>query len=246
MTIRRDEVRFDTLVTGKTIHSNIPWESRVGMILTSSVLPNMPPVLSVPSSDISLEGVEGDAAPASGILEIRNTGGTGLKWTARSAAAWLALTPREGKVWEEPEKVGLSADVSNLDEGNYATRITVESPGTQGSPRDIHVALKVLPPPIFAPLDFSAKLQSREIMDLHRDVIVFTWAPDPRNRRIAGYKLSLLEESGRYTLLATIGSQAVRYILRFVPPGFRAFHFSLAAFDAKEREGPAALTSVET
>jgi hypothetical protein len=246
MTIRKDDVRFDTLVTGETLHSNLPKESRVGMILNSSVLPNMPPVLSVQSSDISLESVEGDAVPASGILEIRNAGGMGMRWTARSAAAWLALAPREGKVWEEPEKVVLAADVSKLDEGNYATRITVESPGTQGSPRDIQVALKVLPPPIFAPIDFSGKLQSREIMGLHRDVIVFTWAPDPRNRRIAGYKLSLLEESGRLTLLATIGSQAGRHILRFVPPGFRAYHFSLVAFDAKGREGPAALTSIRT
>jgi hypothetical protein len=79
-------------------------------------------------------------------LDITNTGGGTLDWTAGNLSAWLTLDPTSGL---GDATVTMSFDVSGLVAGVYYDTITVSDPAATNNPQKATVQLTVnVPPPV--------------------------------------------------------------------------------------------------
>lgn len=101
------------------------------------------PVLTLSQTGFFFSGNLGGANPTAASLNITNTGGGTLSFTAASDSAWLTVTPSSGAA---PQTLQLSAATSGLAMGTYTGHVTVTSAGSSGSPATITVTLKVVMP----------------------------------------------------------------------------------------------------
>ena len=104
------------------------------------------PVLSVSPNSISFSGQAGGTNPAAQTVNVSNTGGGTLNWTAAATQSWLGLSPGSGAA---PASFSATANLAGLAAGNYSDTITVTSAGVSGSPQLVSVSLVVsaAPPP---------------------------------------------------------------------------------------------------
>lgn len=103
-----------------------------------------PPSIGLSASSFTFSGQQGAANPGNQTLDITNTGGGVLTWTATDDAAWLTLTPSSGN---GAATVTLSVNTGGLAAGTYTGTITVTAPGAVNTPRTATVTLTVTPPP---------------------------------------------------------------------------------------------------
>jgi Concanavalin A-like lectin/glucanases superfamily/Viral BACON domain len=105
-----------------------------------------PPTLSVSPSSLSFTGTVGAASPAAKTLNVTNTGGGTLSYTASDNASWLAVTPTSGTA---PGTLSVSVTTAGLAQGTYNGAVTVTASGAGGSPATIPVTFTVsnTPPP---------------------------------------------------------------------------------------------------
>ncbi len=109
---------------------------------TSGSLPPSPTIAYSPTS-LAFSGVQGGSNPATQALNITNSGGGTLSWTASSNAAWLTLTPASGTA---PSTVTVSASISGLSAGTYNGTITITATGATNTPQTVPVTLTVQAP----------------------------------------------------------------------------------------------------
>lgn len=101
------------------------------------------PVLSVTPSVLAFTAVPGGSDPAPATVNVANTGGGTLNFTAATDSSWLTVSPLSGTA---PQALQVSVTGSGLALGTYTGHATVTSSGTQGSPAVVTVNLTIAKP----------------------------------------------------------------------------------------------------
>ncbi|MEO8592835.1 MAG: Ig-like domain-containing protein [Candidatus Solibacter sp.] len=112
----------------------------VTITLNLGVAPN----LTLSATALSFNGTAGAANPAGQSVNITNSGGASLVWTAAKTQSWLGLSPSGGTA---PSSLGITVDTTGRAAGTYNDTITVTGTGSTGSPQTISVTLTLIPPP---------------------------------------------------------------------------------------------------
>ena len=111
------------------------------------------PILAVSQITLSFSATQGgDTNPAASAVNVTNTGGGSLSFTASSDSAWLAVTPTSGTA---PQALQISAILGTTVAGTYTGHVTVTAAGAQSSPATITVTFNVSPPTAPPALSFS-------------------------------------------------------------------------------------------
>ena len=103
-----------------------------------------PTTLSVSPGSLSFSSHVGGGNPAAKTLNVANTGGGTLSYTATDDATWLAVTPASGTA---PGSLSVSVNTAGLTQGTYTGAVTVSAAGAVGSPATIPVTFTVSPTP---------------------------------------------------------------------------------------------------
>jgi hypothetical protein len=131
----------------------------VPVTLTVSPAPP-PPALSVAPLSLSFSGQAGGANPGPQSIQINNTGGGTLSFTASKSQSWLTVSPSSGSA---PNTLTASVNIASLQAGSYSDSIQVSAAGAQNSPQTVGVTLTVSsgsPPSSGAPAIFFTDLTS--------------------------------------------------------------------------------------
>jgi hypothetical protein len=106
--------------------------------------PPAPAVLSATPSTLSFTATQGGSNPAARTIDVANTGGGQMNWTASESAPWLSVAPASGT---NAGTVSVTPSITGLTAGTYTTDVTLAAAGATGSPRSVAVTLTVDPPP---------------------------------------------------------------------------------------------------
>ncbi|MEX2154971.1 MAG: BACON domain-containing carbohydrate-binding protein [Gemmatimonadaceae bacterium] len=101
------------------------------------------PAIGLSATNLSFTGTEGGSNPANQTVNITNTGGSTLNWTAASDATWLTATPASGT---GAATLTAAVNISGLAAGTYNGTITISASGASNTPRTIAVTLTVAAP----------------------------------------------------------------------------------------------------
>jgi len=112
-----------------------------------SQAPSVPPSLSFYPSSFTFTATQGGGNPPYQTLEVWNSGGGSINWTASENSSWLSLFPTSGTSSGEPDQITVSVDISGLASGTYTATITLTGEGASNSPQYLPVTLQVNPPP---------------------------------------------------------------------------------------------------
>ena len=107
---------------------------------TASPPPPPTPILSLSANTASFSGLTSGSNPASQTVNISNTGGGALSWSASKTQSWLTLSTASGTA---PAGLTLSASIAGLSAGTYNDTVTITAAGATGSPKTVAVALTV-------------------------------------------------------------------------------------------------------
>jgi glucose/arabinose dehydrogenase/PKD repeat protein len=102
------------------------------------------PALSVAPATLSFNATAGGATPAAKTLDVSNTGGGTLSFTASDDAPWLTVAPASGLA---PQALTVSANPAGLAASTYTATVTVSASGASGSPKTVPVSFTVAPAP---------------------------------------------------------------------------------------------------
>lgn len=86
------------------------------------------PAISFSPTDLLFTGFEGAADPAAQPLNISNSGGSTLAWSAAKSASWLTITPTSGS---DAGQIIVAAAVAGLPPGTYTDTITISGTGAK-------------------------------------------------------------------------------------------------------------------
>lgn len=100
------------------------------------------PTIGVSPSSFNFTATAGGSNPANQTLNISNTGGGTLNWTATSNQPWLSIAPASGTA---PSSPSLSVNITGLAAGTYNGAITVNGTGATNTPVTVPVTLTVNP-----------------------------------------------------------------------------------------------------
>jgi hypothetical protein len=108
-------------------------------------------VLSVAPGSLAFTATQGGANPAAQTVNVTNSGGGTLNWTASDNQPWLSVSPAGGAA---PGTVSVSTNVTGLAAGTYTGTVTITAAGASGSPKAVAVTLTVnnSPPPGTGPV----------------------------------------------------------------------------------------------
>ncbi len=109
----------------------------------------IPPTISASPTNFSFTVQRGSGNPAAQTLNISNTGGGTLTWTASDSAAWLALSPASGT---GNSTITVTAATGSLAAGTHSGTITISAPGSRSVsvPVTFTVTAAPVPPAIGA------------------------------------------------------------------------------------------------
>jgi uncharacterized protein (TIGR03437 family) len=107
-------------------------------IMTAAAAP--PPAISLSAGQASFSYTSGGSAPASQTVNITNSGGGTLTWSASSGSSWLTVSPNSGV---GSGTLTLAIDPAGLSAQTYNGAITLTASGATNSPQTISVALTV-------------------------------------------------------------------------------------------------------
>jgi hypothetical protein len=99
-----------------------------------------PPVLTVSTNALSFSGTQGGTNPATQPVNVSNTGGGTVTFTATSDSTWLTPNSSGGTA---PQTLQVGVNLTGLTANTYTGHITVAATGVQGSPQTITVTLVV-------------------------------------------------------------------------------------------------------
>jgi subtilisin family serine protease len=115
------------------------------LLYTGFITP--PPTIAVNPASMSFAAVAGGANPASQALNITNTGGGTLNWTATSDATWLSATPATGTGAGSP---AVSVNIAGLSAGTYTGNISITATSATNSGVTVPITLNVEAAPTIA------------------------------------------------------------------------------------------------
>ena len=134
---RIDEVR----IYGRAL-SQAELQTDMTTPVTCAGGPPPQPALGVSRNSLAFTATQGGANPPAQTVDLTNTGGGTLNFTASEAAPWLSVSPPSGTA---PATLSVTPSIAGLAPGTYTTPITVQAPGAAGSPQTIDVTLTVGP-----------------------------------------------------------------------------------------------------
>lgn len=104
-----------------------------------------PATIAVSPASLTFSYTSGGAAPSAQSVQVTNTGGGSLAWTATASASWLSVTPSSGTA---PSTLSISIVPANLSAtgGTYNGSIQISSSGASNTPLAIAVSLTVTVP----------------------------------------------------------------------------------------------------
>jgi hypothetical protein len=109
--------------------------------------PPVPPAIGASPTSLAFAGTQGAANPASQTVNISNTGGGSLSWSASDNASWLTVNPASGT---GNGVVTVSVATGTMAVGTYNGSITLSAIGV--SPFTVPVTLVVAPSPTPSPI----------------------------------------------------------------------------------------------
>lgn len=107
-----------------------------------NVTPVAVPAISLGSQALQFSST-GGATPPSQSVDVSNSGGGALAWTATSSASWLTVSPTSGS---GSGVLSVSVSPAGLAAGNYSGSISVSAAGAANSPQSIGVTFAVTAP----------------------------------------------------------------------------------------------------
>jgi len=113
---------------------------------TSSPIPTPTPSTGQLPGTMTFTGMEGGSNPSPQTINITNTGGGTLSWSASQSASWLTLNPASGTTTTETDVITVAANTAGLSQNTYTTTITVSAPGSTTATQQVPVTLTVTPP----------------------------------------------------------------------------------------------------
>ncbi|MFN0084127.1 MAG: S8 family serine peptidase [Blastocatellia bacterium] len=102
-----------------------------------------PPTIDINPASLSFTAMAGGANPANQILNLTNTGGGTLAWTAGDNAPWLTVAAASGTA---PATLTASVNIAGLAAGTFNGTITITGTGATNSPVTVLVSLTINPP----------------------------------------------------------------------------------------------------
>jgi N,N-dimethylformamidase beta subunit-like protein/uncharacterized protein DUF4082/concanavalin A-like lectin/glucanase superfamily protein/fibronectin type III domain protein/Big-like domain-containing protein/BACON domain-containing protein len=133
-----------TYTTDITISAAGAGGSPKTVTVTLIVNPPTPPALSASPTSLAFNATQGGADPAAQTINVSNTGGGTLSWTAGDDASWLSVSPTSGT---NNGTVTVTPSISGLAAGTYTASVTIDGGAVSGSPQTIPVTLTIAPPP---------------------------------------------------------------------------------------------------
>jgi len=107
-----------------------------------NLTPVAAPVITLSSENLQFSGT-GGATPPPQSVNISNSGGGTLAWTATSPASWLSVSPGSGS---GNGVLSISVSPAGLAAGSYSASIAVSAEGAGNSPQSIGVTFAVASP----------------------------------------------------------------------------------------------------
>src|SRR5262249_46234517 len=136
---------YQSLEVGGVIKTGCVNDVYVALSGGSAPAPPPPsPILSLSATALSFSAIQGGTNPASQIVQVSNSGGGMLAWTATSSPSWLSVSPTSGS---GSASISVSVNVGGLLAGNLSGTITFTATGAQGSPKSVPVNLGISLPP---------------------------------------------------------------------------------------------------
>gem|GEM_PF-2863255 len=130
--------RLGIVVGGNASTTSFPAASLEFVEVGTVSLP-IPPALRVTPTNLAFSGEN----PPGQTLDVTNTGGGTLDWTAATDQPWLTVIPTSGSA---PSTVTVKAVTTGLAPGLYNGTVTVGAPGASNSPRAVSISLTVPQP----------------------------------------------------------------------------------------------------
>jgi hypothetical protein len=96
---------------------------------------------------MNFTGGEGGPNPPSQTINVTNTGGGTLSWSASDDSSWLNLSPTSGTATTETDVITVSVNTAGLTTNTYSATITISAPGSTNATQQVPVTLTVTPPP---------------------------------------------------------------------------------------------------
>jgi uncharacterized protein YjdB len=188
------------------------------------------PIITLNPTSLSFSGQQGGANPAIQTLNVTNSGGGMLPWTASSNQTWLTVSPISGTA---PWSLTVSANTSGLGPGTYNATITVSATGASNSPQPVPVSLTVVPLPPTGPSNLTARAISSNEIDL-------SWNDNSSNE--TGFRINRCTGDGGCTpsgQLTIVGANSTSY--RDVgTQGNTVYCYQVVAFNAGGSSTPSA------
>ena len=186
-----------------TITLTAPGAQPVAIPVTFSVTPApVPPAIGVSSTSVSFTAQQSGSNPAPQLLNVRNTGGGTLSWTASDNAAWLTLSSTTGT---GNGTVTITPVLGSLGVGTHTGTITLTAPGAQ--PVAIPVTFSVTPAPtsiILSPSSLTYTGVSGGSNPANQSVNVTANSNWTASVNAAWLKLSTTSGSGNGTIIASV------------------------------------------
>jgi pimeloyl-ACP methyl ester carboxylesterase len=117
--------------------------SPVSVTATLTVAPApAPPVLAVSAQALMFNYMVGATIPAAQSIQVTNSGGGTLNWSATTSATWLSVAAASGTA---PSTLSVLVSPTGLGVGTYSGSVQISAAGASGSPASLTVTLTVAP-----------------------------------------------------------------------------------------------------
>jgi uncharacterized protein (TIGR03437 family) len=117
--------------------------SPVSVTVTLTVAP-APPVLAVSPQALAFNYTVGGTIPAAKSIQVTNSGGGTLNWSATTSASWLSVASASGTA---PSTLSVLVSPTGLGAGTYTGSVQISATGVSNSPVSVAVTLTVAPAP---------------------------------------------------------------------------------------------------
>jgi Concanavalin A-like lectin/glucanases superfamily/Chitobiase/beta-hexosaminidase C-terminal domain/Viral BACON domain len=124
------------------IYDRVISANEVAALANVSTPPPTKPVLSVTPQTLAFNAQIGSGNPAQQSVNVNNSGGGTLTWTAAADQPWIGIS-------SSANAVAVQANVNGLAAGNYGGTLTISAPGATPASQTVRVSLVVstTPPP---------------------------------------------------------------------------------------------------
>jgi len=132
-------------LTGSTNPDNITMDGDKNVTANFTELP---PQISADPPNLTFSATVGGANPANQALDICNSGGEILNWTANitgTNVSWLSMSPMNGTNLTNGicNYTQVAVNITNMTAGTYYANITITAPGASNSPHEVLVTLNL-------------------------------------------------------------------------------------------------------